>query len=72
MVPRPPGVEYHEGISGGGGDRLGRAYPRVLDELDPGTSRRSEQYANDRIEGDHGQLKRRPRQMCGFLAGRAP
>ncbi len=39
------------------------AYRRVIDELMPGAWHHSEQYANNRIEGDHGQLKRRLRPM---------
>jgi len=37
--------------------------PRVLDELDPEALHRTEQYANNRVEADHGQLKRRLRPM---------
>jgi IS6 family transposase len=31
-------------------------YPRVLDELAPEAWQRTEQYANNRMEADHGQL----------------
>jgi transposase-like protein len=41
-------------------------YPRVLDELAPRALRRTEQYANNRVEADHGQLKRRLRPMRGL------
>jgi transposase-like protein len=41
-------------------------YPRVLDELAPAAWHRTEQYANNRIEADHGQLKRRLRPMRGI------
>jgi len=41
-------------------------YPRVLDRLVPGAWHHSEQYANNRIEADHGQLKRRLRPMRGL------
>lgn len=34
-------------------------YPHVLDELAPGTWHCTEAYAKNRIEADHGQLKRR-------------
>ena len=45
-------------------------YPRVLDELVPGAWHHNEQYANNRIEADHGQLKRRLRPMRGLKASR--
>ena len=35
-------------------------YPGVLDELVPSAWHHVEQYANNPIEADHGQLKRRP------------
>jgi transposase-like protein len=41
-------------------------YPRVLDELAPGAWHHTEQYAINRIEADHGQLKRRLRPMRGL------
>jgi IS6 family transposase len=39
------------------------AYPHVLDELAPGAWHCTELYANNRIEADHSQLKRRLRPM---------
>jgi transposase-like protein len=41
-------------------------YPRVLDEVTPGAWHHTEQYASNRIEADHGQLKRRLRPMRGL------
>ena len=41
-------------------------YPRVLDEMWPATWHHIEQYANNRIEADHAQLKRRLRPMRGI------
>jgi transposase-like protein len=41
-------------------------YLRVLDELTPQALHCTEQYANNRIEADHGQLKRRLRPMRGI------
>jgi transposase-like protein len=41
-------------------------YPRVLDQLWPMAWHHSEQYANNRIEADHAQLKRRLRAMRGI------
>jgi transposase-like protein len=41
-------------------------YLRVLDELVPQALHCTEQYANNRIEADHGQLKRRLRPMRGI------
>jgi IS6 family transposase len=41
-------------------------YLRVLDELDPAAAHVTEQYANNRIEADHGRLKARPRPMRGL------
>ena len=42
------------------------AYPRVLDELVPAACHVTEQYANNRIEADHGRLKSRLRPMRGL------
>ena len=42
------------------------AYPRVLDELVPEAWHVVEQYANNPIESDHGQLKARTRPMRGL------
>jgi transposase-like protein len=42
------------------------AYPRVLDELVPAAWHRTDRYANNRVEVDHGQLKRRLRPMHGI------
>jgi len=41
-------------------------YPHVLDELTPGAWHCTELYANNRMEADHGQLKRRLRPMRGL------
>jgi transposase-like protein len=41
-------------------------YPKVLDERAPAAWHRTEQYANNRMEADHGQLKRRLRPMRGI------
>jgi transposase-like protein len=41
-------------------------FPRVLDRLWPGTWHHTERYANNRIEADHAQLKRRLRPMRGI------
>jgi transposase-like protein len=41
-------------------------YPRVLDVVGPAAWHRIEQYANNPIEADHGQLKRRLRPMRGI------
>ncbi len=45
-------------------------YPPVLDELTPGAWHHTEPYANNRIEADHGQLKRRLRPMRGLKTDR--
>jgi transposase-like protein len=45
-------------------------YPAVLEELVPAAWHRVEQYANNPIEGDHGQLKRRLRPMRGLQTDR--
>ena len=45
-------------------------YPAVLDELVPGAWHHVEQYANNPIEADHAQLKRRLRPMRGLQTGR--
>jgi transposase-like protein len=41
-------------------------YLRVLDQLWPAVSHRVERYANNRVEADHAQLKRRVRAMRGI------
>jgi transposase-like protein len=41
-------------------------YPRVLDELVPSVWHRTDRYANNRVEADHGQLKSRLRPMRGL------
>jgi transposase-like protein len=45
-------------------------YPAVLDELLPTAWHHVEQYANNPIEADHGQLKRRLRPMRGLQTDR--
>ena len=45
-------------------------YPAVLDELVPSAWHHVEQYANNPIEADHGQLKRRLRPMRGLQTDR--
>jgi len=42
------------------------AYPRILDELVPIALHDTEQYANNRVEADHGRLKARLRPMRGL------
>jgi len=42
------------------------AYPRVLDERIPTAWHRTDRYADNRVEADHGQLKRRLRPMRGL------
>jgi transposase, IS6 family len=41
-------------------------YPIVLEELLPAPWHRTEQYANNRVEADHGRLKARLRPMRGL------
>ena len=41
-------------------------YPHVLEELTPSAGRWTQAYANNRMETDHGQLKRRLRPMRGL------
>jgi transposase, IS6 family len=41
-------------------------YPRVIDELAPAARHVLEQYANNRVEADHGRLKARLRPMRGL------
>ena len=45
-------------------------YPTVLDELLPAARHHVEQYANNPIEADHSQLKRRLRPMRGLQTDR--
>jgi transposase, IS6 family len=46
-------------------------YPMVLEELLPAAWHRTERYANNRVEGDHGRLKARPRPMRGLKQDRS-
>jgi transposase-like protein len=46
-------------------------YPIVLDELVPAAWHRTERYANNRIEADHGRLKARLRPMRGLKHDRS-
>jgi transposase-like protein len=46
------------------------AYPTVLEELLPAAWHRTDQYANNRIEADHGRLKARLRPMRGLKQDR--
>jgi transposase, IS6 family len=41
-------------------------YPRVLEEMVPAAWHHVEQYANNRVEADHGRLKHRLRPMRGL------
>ena len=45
-------------------------YPRVIDELAPAARHVIEQYANNRVEADHGRLKARLRPMRGLKTTR--
>ena len=47
------------------------AYPRVLDELAQTAMHNTEQYANSRVEADHGRLKARLRPMRGLKTFRS-
>ena len=46
-------------------------YPVVLEELLPAAWHRTERYANNHIEADHGRLKSRVRPMRGFKQDRS-
>jgi transposase-like protein len=46
-------------------------YPVVLDELLPATWHRTDRYANNRVEADHGRLKARLRPMRGLKRDRS-
>ena len=45
-------------------------YPQVLDELLPAAWHRTDRYANNRVEADHGRLKARLRPMRGLKEDR--
>jgi IS6 family transposase len=47
------------------------AYPTVLDELLPAAWHRTERYANNRVEADHGRLKARLPPMRGLKQDRS-
>jgi transposase-like protein len=61
-----PGAEHHHGYPVEVITDKAAVYPRVLDEVAPGTWHHTQQYANNRIESDHGRLKSRLRPMRGF------
>jgi transposase-like protein len=46
-------------------------YPIILDEVLPAVWHRSQQYANNTVEADHGRLKARLRPMRGFKQDRS-
>jgi transposase, IS6 family len=46
-------------------------YPAVLEELLPAAWHRTEQYANNRVECDHGRLKARLEPMRGLKQDRS-
>jgi transposase-like protein len=46
-------------------------YPAVLEELLPAVWHRSDQYANNRVEADHGRLRERLRPMRGLKQDRS-
>jgi transposase-like protein len=46
-------------------------HPIALDELLPAAWHHTDQYANNRVEADHGRLKARLRPMCGFKQHRS-
>jgi transposase-like protein len=48
------------------------AYPAMLEELLPGAWHRTDRYANNHIEADHGRLKARLRPMRGASRTAAP
>jgi transposase-like protein len=47
------------------------AYPALLEELLPGAWHRTDRYANNHVECDHGRLKARLRPMRGFKLDRS-
>ena len=54
-----------------GHDRPALTYPAVLEELLPAAWHRTERYANNHIEADHGRLKARPGPMRGLKKDRS-
>ena len=46
-------------------------YPRVLDDVLPTAWHRTDRYANNRVEADHGRLKARLRPMRGLKRDRS-
>lgn len=51
--------------------RTNDSRPGVIDELLPGALHDVEQYANNRVESDHGRLKARLRPMRGLKTHKA-
>jgi transposase, IS6 family len=60
------GHGQHEGDAGGGVTDRAPTYPVVLEALLPAAWHRTDQYANNRIEADHGRLKARLRPTRGL------
>jgi transposase-like protein len=50
---------------------LAPVYPAALEELLPTTRHRTDRYANNRLEADHGRLKARLRPMRGLKQDRS-
>ena len=46
-------------------------YPTLMEELLPAAWHRTDCYANNRVEADHGRLKARPRPMRGLKQDRS-
>jgi transposase, IS6 family len=58
--------------AGRGRHRQGRGYLAMLEELLPGAWHRTDRYANNHIEADHGRLKARFRPMRGLSKTAVP
>ena len=62
----PAGHRHHQGHADRGRHDRAAIYPVLLEELLPAAWHRTEQYANNRVEADHGRLKSRLRPMRGL------
>jgi transposase, IS6 family len=65
------GHRHDQGDAARGGHRPGADLPVVPEELLPGAWHRTDRYANNRVEVDHGQLKARLRPMRGLKQDRS-
>jgi transposase, IS6 family len=67
----PAGYPHHQGHPAEVTTDKAPVYPGVLEELLPAAWHRTDRYANNRVECDHGRLKARLRPMRGLKQDRS-